>query len=86
MPSMAFGMLGRQVTSYRSSKLCFGEEGGSFCCGPRIWHKGLLHKLKSYGITGPYHATISDFLTNHQIKVVLDGQSSSVFLINSGVP
>ena len=52
----------------------------------RIWHKGLLHKLKSYGITGPYHATISDFLTNRQIKVVLDGQSSSVFLINSGVP
>ena len=52
----------------------------------RIWHKGLLHKLKSYGITGTYHAIISDFLTNRQIKVVLDGQSSSVFLINSGVP
>ena len=52
----------------------------------RIWHKGLLHKLKSYGITGPYHAIISDFLNNRQIKVVLDGQSSSVFLINSGVP
>ena len=52
----------------------------------RIWHKALLHKLKSSGITGPYHAIISDFLTNCQIKVVLDGQSSSVFLINSGVP
>ena len=45
----------------------------------QIWHKGLLHKLKSYGITGPYHAIISDFLTNHQIKVVLDGQSSCLF-------
>ena len=47
----------------------------------RIWHKGLLHKLKSYGITGPYHAIISDFLTHCQIKVVLNGP-----LINSGVP
>ena len=52
----------------------------------RIWHKGLLHKLKSYGITGSYHAIISDFLTNRQIKVMLDGQSSAVFLINSEVP
>ena len=52
----------------------------------RIWHKGLLHKLKTYGITGPYYEMISNFLTNRQIKVLLDGESFSVFLINSGVP
>ena len=61
-----------------SSKLCFGDRGEAFVVAlviskafDRIWHKGLLHK--SYGITGPYHAIISDFLTNHQIKGVFDG-------------
>ena len=30
----------------------------------RVWHAGLLHKLKSYGISGQIFGLISSFLTN----------------------
>ena len=52
----------------------------------KVWHKGLLSKLSSYGISGPLHQLIASFLSNRQISVVLDGQKSSTKLINAGVP
>ena len=30
----------------------------------RVWHAGLLHKLKSYGISGQIFSLISPFLSN----------------------
>ena len=41
----------------------------------RVWHTGLLHKLKSYGISCPIFDLIS-FLSNRQLRVDLDGKSS----------
>ena len=38
----------------------------------RVWHAGLLHKLKSYGISGQIFGIISSFLNNKQFGVVLD--------------
>ena len=40
----------------------------------RVWHAGLLHKLKSYGISGQIFGLISSFLSNRQLRVVLDGK------------
>ena len=33
----------------------------------RVWHAGLLHKLKSYGISGQIFSLISSFLSNRQL-------------------
>ena len=52
----------------------------------RVWHAGLLHKLKSYGISGQIFGLISSFLSNRWLQVVLDGKSSQEYLINAGVP
>ena len=41
----------------------------------RVWHAGLLHKLKSYGIPGQIFGLISSFLSNRWLWVVLDGKS-----------
>ena len=30
----------------------------------RVWHAGLLHKLRSYGISDPIFGFISSFLSN----------------------
>ena len=30
----------------------------------RVWYTGLLHKLKSYGISGQIFGLISSFITN----------------------
>ena len=49
----------------------------------RVWHAGLLHKLKSYGISGHIFGLISSFLSNRQLRVVLEGKSSQEYPVNS---
>ena len=52
----------------------------------RVWHAGLLYKLKSYGISGQIFGVISSFLSNRQLRVVLDGKFSQEYPVNAGVP
>ena len=52
----------------------------------RVWHAGLLHKLKSYGISGQILSLISSFLSNRQLRVVLDGKFLQEYPVNAGVP
>ena len=52
----------------------------------RVWHAGPLHKLKSYGISGQIFGLISSFLSNRQLQVVLDGESSQEYPVNARVP
>ena len=52
----------------------------------RVWHPGLLHKLKSYGISGQIFGLISSVLSNRRLRVVLDGKSSQEYPVNAGVP
>ena len=52
----------------------------------RVWHAGLLCKLKSYGISGQIFGLISSFLSNRRLRVVLDGKSSQEYQVNAGVP
>ena len=42
----------------------------------RVWHAGLLHKLKSYGISGQIFGLIFSFLSNRRLRVVLNRKSS----------
>ena len=51
----------------------------------RVWHAGLLHKLKSYRISGQIFGLISSFLSNRQLWVFLDGKSSQEYPVNAGV-
>ena len=52
----------------------------------RVCHAGLLHKFKSYGISGQIFSLISSFLSNRRLRVVLDGKSSQEYPVNAGVP
>ena len=52
----------------------------------RVWRAGLLHKLKTYGISGQIFGLISSFLSNRRRHVVLDGKSSQEYPVNAGVP
>ena len=52
----------------------------------RVWHAGLLQKLKCYGISGQIFGLISAFLSNRRLRVVLDGKSSQEYPVNVGVP
>ena len=52
----------------------------------RVWHAGLLHKIKSYWVSGQVFGFISSFLSNKQLRVVLDGKSLKEYPVNAGVP
>ena len=52
----------------------------------RVWRVGLLHKRRSYGITGQIFGLISSFLINRWLLVVLDGKTSQEYSVNAGVP
>ena len=40
----------------------------------KVWHEGLIFKLKQNGISGKLLNLIKDFLKNRKQRVVLDGQ------------
>ena len=52
----------------------------------KVWHAGLLHKLKSYGISSHIFGLISSFLGKRRLQVVLDEKSSQEYPVNAGVP
>ena len=52
----------------------------------RVWHAGLLRKLRSYGISGQIFGLISSFLGNRQLQMAVDGKSSEKYPVIAGVP
>ena len=52
----------------------------------RVWHRGLLFKLKQLGITGILLEWFTSYLTGRCQRVTLGGQKSSLKYINAGVP
>ena len=52
----------------------------------RVWHEGLISKLKSYDISGNLLSLLQDFLSGRVQRVVLNGHNSLWELIKAGVP
>ena len=52
----------------------------------RIWHDGLLYKLRHIGINGDILAWIKSYLEHRKIKVNLQGATSDTLHITAGVP
>ena len=52
----------------------------------RVWHDGLMYKVKTLGIFGNYYRLIHSFLSDKHQKVVLNGQSSKWSHIKAGAP
>ena len=52
----------------------------------KVWHEGIIFKLKQNGILDDLLNILSDFLRNRKQRVTLNGQSSSWTNVNAGVP
>ena len=52
----------------------------------RVWHDGLIHKLKRCGVSGQLLLLIESFLSGRKQRTVLNGQSSNWGDISAGVP
>ena len=69
----------------RSEEVCIVARDikGAF---DRVWHNGLLAKLRSKGVSGMLLTSLQSYLQGRSIKVVLSGQSSDASPINAKVP
>ena len=52
----------------------------------KVWHDGLIFKLKQNGISNNLFNLLSNFLINRKQRVVLNGQTFSWAVVNAGVP
>ena len=52
----------------------------------KVWHEGIIFKLKQNGISGKLLSDLSDFLKDRKLIVTLNGQVSSWTDENAGVP
>jgi hypothetical protein len=52
----------------------------------KVWHKGLLYKLRCIGIEGSLFQLLENYLTRRKQRVVLNGQNSSWADVKAGVP
>ena len=43
----------------------------------KVWHEGLLYKLKSVGISGELYKLLKNYLSGRFQSVILNGQHSS---------
>ena len=52
----------------------------------RVWHEGLLFKLKCNGICGNLLNYFGNYLSNRYQRVVLNGKESNWMCLKAGVP
>jgi hypothetical protein len=52
----------------------------------RVWHLGLLHKLKGVGLSSTLLEWFKSYLSNRKQKVVIGGQVSELLELLAGVP
>ena len=52
----------------------------------KVWHEGLIYKLRSYGVQSKLIDLLKDYLSNRKQRVIINGASSSWKPIKSGVP
>ena len=52
----------------------------------RLWHDGLIYKLKRCGVSEEFLSLIQSFLKNRKQRTILNGQNSDWGDVSSGVP
>ena len=52
----------------------------------KVWHEGLLYKVKSMGISGELYNLLENYLSGRLQTIILNGQMPSWRPVLSGVP
>ena len=52
----------------------------------KVWHEGLIYKIKSMGVSGQLLNLLENYLTNRLQRVLLNGQNSAWAPVLAGVP
>ena len=52
----------------------------------KVWHEGLIYKLRTYGVQSKLLDLLKNYLNNRKQRVIINGTGSSWKPIKSGVP
>ena len=78
-----YHLLCKALDERKHVRIVFGDISKAF---DRVWHLGLIHKLKMAGITGDLNMWLENYLSNKEQRVVINGVSSNFGKIEAGVP
>ena len=78
-----FNAFCKALDSEKEVRVVFCDVSKAF---DRVWHKGLLCKLKAAGISGSLLSWFSSYLSGRRQRVVLPGTHSDWNYIQAGVP
>ena len=73
----------QDINSGKDTCLVFLDVSKAF---DKVWHKGLLFKLRQLGIAGTLYDWLEHYLTARSKKIVINGISSSLKYLKTGVP
>ena len=74
---------GKALDSGKEVRVVFCDISKAF---DRVWHKGLIHKLKQSGISGNLLKWFQNYLYGREQRVVINGSNSNWLPIRAGVP
>ena len=78
-----YDQLSKAVSQGKEVRIVFLDISKAF---DRVWHKGLIYKLRKVGINGPLLKWLENYLTDRQQRSLVNGQFSSLADILAGVP
>lgn len=73
----------RRIDEGKSCCMVFCDLSKAF---DRVWHKGLLHELKMYGIDGNMYIWLKSYLSNRTQRVMYKNLFSTMASLHAGVP
>jgi hypothetical protein len=73
----------RAVSKGKDIRVVFLDISKAF---DRVWHAGLIYKLKKHGIKGRLLTWLIDYLRDRQQRVIINGVASEWGKIEAGVP
>lgn len=75
--------IGKALDSGKEVQVIFLDISKAF---DRVWHKGLLYKLKKAGVTGTLLGWFDSYLSDRKQRVMVNGKFSNYKSIKAGVP
>ena len=83
--SIVHNLLKKAFDAYPTLETCgvFLDMSKAF---DKVWHQGLIFKLKSIGVSDSLLSLIESFLSNRFQRVLLNGQTSEWLPVKAGVP
>lgn len=73
----------KQLDRRKEARLVFCDISKAF---DRVWHDGLIYKLKKYGINDNILKWLSNYLIDRQQRVIIDEYKSMWKAVTAGVP